>query len=67
MLCCLPASFFRLFFTSPASVRGPQNMYGQQADTIQILKMRQTAYATSAGVFNLKGLDMKIDWGSTGC
>jgi hypothetical protein len=41
--------------TVPANVKGT---FGQQADTVTISNLRQTALATTAGVFTLPGLSL---------
>ncbi|MGV9252429.1 DUF6230 family protein [Streptomyces sp. NPDC003697] len=48
-----------------AGVQGPTGMFSQQADTVHIGDLRQTNYATTAGVFKLPGL--KLGFGETGC
>ncbi|GAA3116352.1 DUF6230 family protein [Streptomyces echinatus] len=48
-----------------AGVKGPIGVFSQQADTVRIAKLRQTNYATTAGVFKLPGL--KLRFSDTGC
>ncbi|MEU0026002.1 DUF6230 family protein [Streptomyces sp. NPDC006335] len=48
-----------------AGVKGPLGVFSQQADTVHIDDLRQTNYATTAGVFKLPGL--KLSFSSTGC
>ncbi|MFJ7077377.1 DUF6230 family protein [Streptomyces sp. NPDC098781] len=48
-----------------AGVKGPIGVFSQQADTVRIADLRQTNYATTAGVFKLPGL--KLRFSSTGC
>jgi hypothetical protein len=48
-----------------AGVKGPQGVFSQQADTVHINKLRQTNYATTAGVFKLPGLKLKFS--DSGC
>ncbi|MFE5814669.1 DUF6230 family protein [Streptomyces sp. NPDC056479] len=48
-----------------AGVKGPIGVFSQQADTVRIANLRQTNYATTAGVFKLPGL--KLSFSSTGC
>jgi hypothetical protein len=50
---------------SAAGVKGPEGVFSQQARTVRIAKLRQTNYATTAGVFKLPGL--KLSFSSTGC
>ncbi|GAA2970364.1 DUF6230 family protein [Streptomyces enissocaesilis] len=51
----------------PADAQGMQDMFAQQADTISITDLRQTAWATNAGTFKLSGLSMKISKGEKEC
>jgi hypothetical protein len=51
----------------PAGGQGLQDMFAQQADTIHIDNLRQTMYATSAGVFRLNGLHLKVLKGNEAC
>ncbi|MER6122869.1 DUF6230 family protein [Streptomyces sp. NPDC001795] len=48
-----------------AGVQGNKGVFSQQADTVHIAKLRQTNYATTAGVFKLPGL--KLSFSDTGC
>jgi len=48
-----------------AGVKGPIGVFSQQADTVHIANLRQTNYATTAGVFKLPGL--KLGFSSKGC
>ncbi|MFI1565236.1 DUF6230 family protein [Streptomyces sp. NPDC020490] len=48
-----------------AGVKGPKGVFSQQADTVRIANLRQTNYATTAGVFKLPGL--KLRFSDTGC
>jgi len=48
-----------------AGVKGPLGVFSQQADTVYIANLRQTNYATTAGVFKLPGL--KMSFSSSGC
>ncbi|MFF8726040.1 DUF6230 family protein [Streptomyces sp. NPDC015171] len=41
-----------------ANVKGPLGVFSQQADTVRIANLRQTNYATTAGVFKLPGLHL---------
>ncbi|MEU1850719.1 DUF6230 family protein [Streptomyces sp. NPDC019990] len=45
--------------------KGPKGMFSQQSDTVRITKLRQTNYATTAGVFKLPGL--KLGFSESGC
>lgn len=47
--------------------QGPQNMFSQEADVVRITDLKQTAYATSAGTFLLRDLDLRLKSGTTGC
>ncbi|WP_282700384.1 DUF6230 family protein [Streptomyces sp. CC219B] len=46
-------------------VQGPKGVFSQQADTVHIANLRQTNYATTAGVFKLPGL--KLRFSDSGC
>ncbi|WP_128374767.1 DUF6230 family protein [Streptomyces cavernae] len=46
-------------------VKGPLGVFSQQADTVQIKNLKQTNYATTAGVFKLPGL--KLSFSSKSC
>ncbi|WP_053852444.1 DUF6230 family protein [Streptomyces sp. NRRL B-24085] len=48
-----------------AGVKGPIGVFSQQADTVHIGDLRQTNYATTAGVFKLPGL--KLSFSSKAC
>ncbi|WP_069763622.1 DUF6230 family protein [Streptomyces sp. LUP47B] len=48
-----------------AGVKGPIGVFSQQADTVHIGTLRQTNYATTAGVFKLPGL--KLSFSSKAC
>jgi hypothetical protein len=48
-----------------AGVKGPLGVFSQQADTVHIANLRQTNYATTAGVFKLPGL--KMSFSGSGC
>ncbi|MEU6067903.1 DUF6230 family protein [Streptomyces sp. NPDC047082] len=43
-----------------AGVKGPIGVFSQQADTVHIGDLRQTNYATTAGVFKLPGLKLRF-------
>ncbi|GAB2717159.1 DUF6230 family protein [Streptomyces bullii] len=45
--------------------RGPKGVFSQQSDTVHIANLRQTNYATTAGVFKLPGL--KLRFSDSGC
>ncbi|MET8563177.1 DUF6230 family protein [Streptomyces flaveolus] len=48
-----------------ANAKGPIGVFSQQADTVRIAHLRQTNYATTAGVFKLPGL--KLRFSDSGC
>ncbi|MET7680761.1 DUF6230 family protein [Streptomyces sp. NPDC005423] len=48
-----------------AGVQGNKGVFSQQADTVHINNLRQTNYATTAGVFKLPGL--KLSFSDSGC
>ncbi|MFG2886717.1 DUF6230 family protein [Streptomyces sp. NPDC048297] len=48
-----------------ANAKGPIGVFSQQADTVHIANLRQTNYATTAGVFKLPGL--KLRFSDSGC
>ncbi|MFG3015389.1 DUF6230 family protein [Streptomyces cinerochromogenes] len=48
-----------------AGVKGPIGVFSQQADTVRIAHLRQTNYATTAGVFKLPGLRLRFS--DSGC
>ncbi|HKE66657.1 MAG TPA: DUF6230 family protein [Micromonosporaceae bacterium] len=50
---------------STLSRRGVAGGFGQAADEVKIINLRQTAWATTAGTFTLPGLSLTL--GSTGC
>jgi hypothetical protein len=41
--------------------------FGQQADRVVIEDLKQVAYSTQAGTFNLRGLDMRINTDGAEC
>ncbi|MGX5211855.1 DUF6230 family protein [Streptomyces violaceus] len=45
--------------------KGPIGVFSQQSDTVRIKNLRQTNYATTAGVFKLPGL--KLGFSESGC
>ncbi|RSS80315.1 cholesterol esterase [Streptomyces sp. WAC06614] len=51
----------------PADAQGMQDLFGQQADSVTISDLRQTAWATNAGTFKLSGLEMNISKGKKEC
>ncbi|MFY4717030.1 DUF6230 family protein [Streptomyces sp. LaBMicrA B280] len=48
-----------------ANAKGPIGVFSQQADSVHIDNLRQTNYATTAGVFKLPGL--KLRFSDSGC
>jgi len=48
-----------------ANAKGPIGVFSQQADKVHINNLRQTNYATTAGVFKLPGL--KLRFSDSGC
>ncbi|WP_329259946.1 DUF6230 family protein [Streptomyces sp. NBC_01478] len=48
-----------------AGVQGKPGVFSQQSDTVHIDNLRQTNYATTAGVFKLPGL--KLSFSDSGC
>jgi hypothetical protein len=44
-----------------------QGYFGQQADSVVITNLQQTAWSTVASEFNLKHLSMKLNWGENEC
>ncbi|MGW2510004.1 DUF6230 family protein [Streptomyces scopuliridis] len=48
-----------------AGVKGPLGVFGQQADTVTITKLRQTNWATTAAKFRLPNLH--LNFSSKGC
>ncbi|MFG2292968.1 DUF6230 family protein [Streptomyces sp. NPDC048603] len=51
----------------PSDAQGMQDLFGQQADSVVITDLRQTAWATNAGTFKLSGLSMNISKGKKEC
>lgn len=51
----------------PAEAVGMQDLFAQQADTVSITDLQQTAWATNAGTFKLSGLSMGISKGKKEC
>ncbi|GAA1555000.1 MULTISPECIES: DUF6230 family protein [Streptomyces] len=51
----------------PAEAVGMQDLFAQQADTVRITDLQQTAWATNAGTFKLSGLSMHISKGKKEC
>ncbi len=51
----------------PAEAIGMQDLFAQQADTVNITDLHQTAWATNAGTFKLSGLSMNISKGKKEC
>jgi Family of unknown function (DUF6230) len=51
----------------PKGFTGPQNMFSQEAQALEITNLKQTAYSTSAGTFTLNGLDLEIKAGTSTC
>ncbi|MFF8609695.1 DUF6230 family protein [Streptomyces sp. NPDC015346] len=51
----------------PADAQGMQDLFSQQADTVTITDLKQTAWATNAGTFKLSGLHMKVNKGKKEC
>ncbi|MFL6074019.1 MAG: DUF6230 family protein [Mycobacteriales bacterium] len=47
-----------------AGVKGPAGTFGQQADKVHLEKVRQQAWATTAGTFKLNGLSLRLIPGS---
>lgn len=48
-------------------VVGQAGMFGQQAESVQIKKLKQNAWATTAGTFALNDLDLKVAFGVNEC
>jgi hypothetical protein len=46
---------------------GLPSAFGQEATTVDIDNLKQRAYTTHAGTFNLKGLSMSLDSNATEC
>ncbi|MFI7356269.1 DUF6230 family protein [Streptomyces avidinii] len=51
----------------PAEAQGMQDLFAQQADTVSITDLQQTAWATNAGTFKLSGLSMNVSKGKKEC
>lgn len=51
----------------PATAKGFQDAFGQQADAVHIDHLRQSAVATSAGTFKLPGLHLGLSLGKNEC
>lgn len=52
-------------FTEVPGVTGPLGDFGQQADSVTIVNLRQDNFATTAATFSLPGLDLTFS--NTGC
>jgi hypothetical protein len=50
-----------------SGVRGPQGLFGQQADHVKITGLEQTAWATTAGTFKLQGLKLGLKVNGSEC
>jgi hypothetical protein len=50
-----------------ADAHGDAGMFGQQADSVTIDNLKQTAYSTHAGTFVLNGLDLHISMTGEEC
>jgi hypothetical protein len=48
----------------PAGAKGLPGGFAQQADSVTIKNLRQVAWSTTAGQFNLNGLDLSVSSGS---
>ena len=48
----------------PTGAQGLPGGFAQQADTVTITNLRQVAWSTTAGEFNLNGLDLSISSGA---
>jgi hypothetical protein len=44
-----------------------EGFFSQQADKVTINNLKQTAWATTAGEFNLTGLSLRLKWGKDEC
>ena len=44
-----------------------EGFFSQQADRVTINDLKQTAWATTAGEFNLTGLSLRLKWGKDEC
>ncbi|MER5731463.1 DUF6230 family protein [Streptomyces sp. NPDC002138] len=51
----------------PTEAVGMQDLFAQQADSVAISDLHQTAWATNAGTFKLSGLNMSISKGKKEC
>ncbi len=51
----------------PGAPEGTAGTFGQQASTIIISNLRQTAYSTSAGTFTLPGFSLHLSAGDSSC
>jgi hypothetical protein len=51
--------------TKGGDAKGAVGGFAQQADSVTITGLRQTAYSTQAGTFKLTGLNLKINVGSS--
>lgn len=51
----------------PSGAQGLPGFFGQQADTVNITNLTQVAWSTSAGTFELNGLDLKVSLGKNEC
>jgi len=47
--------------------KGPAGMFAQQADTVTIKNLKQTAWGVNAGTFRLQGLNLSIKPGNHEC
>ncbi len=47
--------------------KGQPGLFGQQADSVHIERLRQNAWATTAGTFKLKNLHMTVKFGENEC
>jgi hypothetical protein len=48
-----------------AQAKGATGQFGQQADDVTIVGLRQTAVSTTAGTFTLNGLQLKLNMGAS--
>jgi len=51
----------------PAGAAGQAGGFGQQADTVKITGLKQVAWSTSAGTFNLNDLDLHLSFTGEQC
>jgi hypothetical protein len=51
----------------PAGAKGIPGFFGQQADTVHIDNLTQVAWSTSAGTFELNGLDLHVSLSKEEC